>query len=359
MEQFFELKTGLNDILDHSPTIIYIQNLDRQYLMVNSQWEKVMGRKKSDIVGKTAREIFNEETFQTLEISNKKVLEQGGPLESEEVLQTASGEKVFLTNRFLLLNDKGRPYAICGTAIDITDRKKAENQLRQAINTREEVLALVSHDLRNPLNVVMMCAELLERKDSSDRTFILKQAKKIKQSSQQMVTLIEDLLNLSKMDAGTFNLENISQCGSEIVDEAIEMMQPIADGKNIKLITDIEQSSFRFNCDRNQLLRVFTNLLSNAIKFSPEEGEIILGIRRQENNQIRFFVKDFGPGISEEQKKKVFLRFWQDKKNATKGTGLGLAISQGIIESHGGKIGVDSPPHSGCTFYFDLPIVKN
>ncbi len=120
-------------------------------------------------------------------------------------------------------------------------------------------------------------------------------------------------------------------------------------------MTNFELNDFKIKCDKEKLLRVFSNLLGNALKFTPQGGHVILGTKKFNQNWVEFSISDSGPGIALENHKKVFQRFWREKKTDHEGTGLGLAIAKGIVEAHGGKIGLNEKTQSGCQFYFLLP----
>lgn len=232
--------------------------------------------------------------------------------------------------------------------------KRAVIQLQSAVKTREEVLALVSHDLRNPLGSILMLSALLMRKRVSTDPFVMSQIGKIEAAGLRMNQMIEDLLNLSKIEAGTFSIRKGELCSCEMVKEAVETIRPLAEDKSIRIETDGIDQSLRILCDHGEVLRVFSNLLGNAIKFTPEHGLIRIQARDR-GKEVVFSVTDTGPGIAEHHLPQVFERFWQAKSTTHHGTGLGLAIAKGIVEAHGGRIWVESQFGKGATFHFTLP----
>lgn len=350
-----ESQEKLRAIVDNAPTAIYIVDKNLRYRMVNAEWEKLAKVPKEDAIGRHINDFLPAESRDSIKRNCLLVLDRKQPMEFEETIKLDGEEKIFLAVKFPVRDETTGQYDICGISRDITERKRSVNVLRQAVAAREEVLAVVSHDLRNPLNVVMMCAELIERKLDGGPEFINKQAGKIKASAYRMRTLIEDLLNLTKMSAGTFVLNRATHCGAGIVTQAMEEFASVAEEKSIRLVKEFEDTKFSVNCDHDQLIRVFENIFGNALKFTPPGGTITFAIKFPHPGYVTYSITDTGPGIAPELQSKVFNRYWQDEKTANKGTGLGLAIAKGIVEAHGGKIGVTSEIGVGSTFWFELP----
>ncbi|OFZ28325.1 MAG: hypothetical protein A2622_04275 [Bdellovibrionales bacterium RIFCSPHIGHO2_01_FULL_40_29] len=169
-----------------------------------------------------------------------------------------------------------------------------------------------------------------------------------------MERLISDLLDFAKIQSGTLTIEKSFKSISSLVLGSVELARHHAKQKKIHIRTEIQPNLPELNCDGDRIIQVLSNLLSNAIKFSSEMGVVKISVSVNDGS-IFFSVKDDGPGISEENLPHVFCRFWQEKKTAKLGTGLGLSIAKGIVESHGGRIGVESQQGEGATFYFTLP----
>ncbi|MBI2390612.1 MAG: GAF domain-containing sensor histidine kinase [Deltaproteobacteria bacterium] len=227
----------------------------------------------------------------------------------------------------------------------------------EAVRERDETLAVISHDLRNPLGAILLSANLLKRAagDVRQQELVRARVDVILRSGERMNNMIEDLLSVSKLDAGRLGLNPLTVCGPEVVDAAVETMRPWALKKNVSLVVDIRTSDFRIECDQDRLERVLTNLLGNAIKFSPTGAVVIVGVEDEGVEELLFSVSDRGPGIPAEDQGHVFERFWQAPETAQSGTGLGLAIAKGIVEAHGGRIWVESEVGRGATFRFTVP----
>jgi len=226
-----------------------------------------------------------------------------------------------------------------------------------ASRTREEVLAVVSHDLRNPLNVVVLGAMLLdELSDTSlwtprDR----QQLRAIRNAAEQMSGLIQDLVEVVALESGSPALLTERLVAADVVAGAVEMMGELAAREGLRLSGSAPRDLPVLCVDRARALRVFSNLLGNAIKFTPSGGEVTVSAER-DGNFVRFAVRDTGVGIAPEHLPRLFDRFWQVERGAKGGLGLGLAICKGIIDAHGGRIWAASTVGEGSTFYFTLPL---
>lgn len=222
-----------------------------------------------------------------------------------------------------------------------------------ASRARDEVLATVSHDLRNPIGTIFTSAALLLDLPL-DETQRERQVQIIKRTAERMNRLIQDLLDASRMEAGHFTVEPHPVTVRSLVDDAHEMLAPIADAEGVTLTEEIEDASMRVLADAERIQRVLSNLVGNAVRFTPRGGTI--RVRAEpDGHMCRFSVNDEGPGIPEENLERVFDRYWQAKTGSTGGAGLGLAIAQGIVDAHGGRIWAESEPGQGATFIFTLP----
>jgi len=237
-----------------------------------------------------------------------------------------------------------------GTNTDIDDRKRVEAELLAAVRTRDNVLATVSHDLRGPLNALLLASETLAATPEA----ITRHQQFVQRSVKKMDRLILDLLDMASIESGNLSLEPKPVSVEEVVAEALESIQPLAAAKSLRLTSELAARELML-ADRVRLLQVFSNLLGNAVKFTPGAGQISVRAACVESN-IRFEVSDTGPGLEPDQAPYVFERFWQARPTARAGTGLGLAISKGIVQQHGGSIWVESRVGAGTTFFFTIPL---
>lgn len=236
-----------------------------------------------------------------------------------------------------------------GLAID-NARLYEESQRETRI--REDVLAVVSHDLKNPLGAIHLAATLLlEQPDPRYR----KHLETIYRAATRMDHLIGDLLDMASIQAGRLALERKREEANVLVREVLDLHEPMVVEKGIELVRDCELPGVFVVVDHDRVLQVFGNLLGNAIKFCGTGDQITLHGEIEDHSAL-FSVTDTGPGIPARELPHIFQPYWSGKRHAKKGTGLGLFITKGIVEAHGGRIWVESTAGKGTTFYFTLPI---
>lgn len=287
---------------------------------------------------------------------------QQGQEQDQEVRVTRDGEtRDVRIHVFPLRNDVGDVYRIVGVAEDVTERKAAEEKARRlaaaegAVRARDETLAIVSHDLRNPLNTIAMSTAFLKSRQTDE--LCLRQLQVVERGTATMNRLIQDLLDASKIEGGRFAVEVSPLAIGPVVQEACEAFRPSAEQRRIRLECEIDEKVAFVPGDRHRLVQALSNLLGNAIKFTPEDGCILVRAEQQ-GEHVRISVKDTGLGINREHLPHVFERFFQGGRADRRGAGLGLTIVKGIAEAHGGTVGVDSEPGAGSTFYFTIPIAS-
>jgi PAS domain S-box-containing protein len=264
-------------------------------------------------------------------------------------------------------DEDGKIYRIVGTAEDITERKRAEEEREEllererqaraeteaALQTRDRVLRIVSHDLKNPLHTIGMTAELLEILPAEKRA---QQIGIIRRTVQRAQQLVFDLLDAARLQSDRpLAVEPERVETAPLLGEAVEAFGLQVEQKNLRLEERLADGAELVMADRRRVLQVLTNLLGNAVKFTPEGGLIRVEAEPHGADAVEFSVSDSGPGIAPEVIPDIFEPFTQAKDGATLGTGLGLSIAKGIVEAHGGRISVESAPGSGTTFRFTLP----
>lgn len=231
------------------------------------------------------------------------------------------------------------------------DRLYGEAQ--QVIGAREEILRIVAHDLRNPLNTISMATSLLIETPVPEETRTT-QLRVIKRAGERMNRLIQDLLSVTTIEAGRLSIDPREVQVADLYREATEMLEPLAREKSITLKVDGVADLPAVRADPARVLQVFSNLVGNAVKFTPAGGSITISALRKDG-AVQCAVADSGPGIPPDQLPKIFGKFWQAKRGDERGVGLGLAIARGIVEAHGGTLGVHSEVGRGTVFSFALP----
>ncbi len=226
------------------------------------------------------------------------------------------------------------------------------HQALQAVRARDEMLAIVSHDLRSPLNAIINAAEILALGvDEARRT---RTCATIGYAAQRMNRLIEDLLDVTRIDEGRLVVQRSELCVCSLLNEVVEVYGRVAEARGVELKLLPPNAPISFEGDRARLLQALSNLLDNALKFTPEGGSVTLSARI-EGSEVRFVVADTGAGIAERRLPHLFDRFWSLGGRRHGGIGLGLAITKGIVEAHGGRVEVESQPGRGSSFTLIFP----
>jgi PAS domain S-box-containing protein len=226
---------------------------------------------------------------------------------------------------------------------------------RQAIQARDDVLRIVAHDLRNPIAVIQLAAQLLSRQPSEPGEGSPSAVQRILRSSARATRLIDDLLEVTRMEVGKLVLEHHSIPAAEIVHGVVEAQRAIVSAASLELQIDVVEHLPAVWVDRDRLEQVFANLIANSVRFTPAGGRITIGAAPTEGGAVQFWVTDTGAGFDAESREHLFDRFWQARKGARHGVGLGLSIVKSIVEAHGGSVSVEGGPGLGSTFYFTIP----
>ncbi len=234
------------------------------------------------------------------------------------------------------------------------DNARLYGAARRAIQMRDEVLGIVAHDLRNPLAAVLMQAGLIQRRAAAAEPGFRDSVEAIRQSATRMNRLIQDLLDVTRLEAGQLAIEQSPVPAAQLASEAYEAQRLRASSAEVDLRLDLSQDLPEIWADRHRLLQVFDNLIGNAIKFTPRGGRITIEAAPK-GPDVLFSVSDTGSGISVEDQSHLFDRFWQARTARRSGAGLGLSIVKGIVEAHGGSVWLDSAPGRGSTFLFTIP----
>lgn len=223
-------------------------------------------------------------------------------------------------------------------------------QAQQAVRAREQLLAIVSHDLRSPLGTIVMAADVLSDTGDPPRA-----VGSIQRAANRMLRLIEDLLDFASIEAGHLAMRRQPQDPGAIIQETLATFEGVAQAKGQQLTAELEPGLPKIHCDPDRILQVLANLVGNATKAAAEGGQITLRAEAREH-EVWFAVSDNGPGISPEDAQHLFERYWRSDEAEYKGTGLGLAIARGIVSAHGGRIWVESELGRGATFHFTIPM---
>lgn len=350
-EDLIKFKEAVENSFDH----IVFTSLDGEIIYANKAVEKTTGFSHNEMIGQTPRlwggqmpKEFYEEFWETIKYKKKRFI-------GEVVNRRKNGELYDAAVQVIpILGDMGEIKFFVGIERDITEDKGVEK-------IKSEFVSIASHQLRTPATGVKWFTELLlDKKNIGNLTEEQVQyLQEISDSNDRMLKIINDLLNVSKIESGSKFIINItSSDASKLIDDEIKYVSILAEKTNVSVKKDKSiPKKLIMDIDAEKFAQVFKNLLDNAVKYSPEKGEVLIGMD-EKDGVITFYVKDNGIGIPEKQRERVFEKFFRADnvlKADTDGTGLGLYIVKEIVEGHNGSIRFETEVGKGTTFFVSFP----
>lgn len=336
-------------ILENAAEVIGSIDKDLRFVELNQATDRLWGYKAEELIGTRVMELIDEssqkQVFEKLEGAQAKLLPSEMTFES--AIKKRDGTIAECAWSVNWSDEDQEFYCVIH---DISERKKLDAMKR-------EFVAMVSHDLRTPLSTVQLVHELIEdeaKEKLSDQAN--KELATVRDNISRLIALINNLLDLEKLESGSMDVDLRQQELAPVVTESISAVRSLGRSRKIELVSEISNDTMAY-FDSERIIQVLVNLLSNALKYSPKSSQIKI-ISERTGDLIRVSVVDQGPGISEEGVARIFERFKQvsrDDERIHKGSGLGLAICKQIIECHYGTIGVESKVGEGSTFWFTLP----
>jgi PAS domain S-box-containing protein len=275
------------------------------------------------------------------------LVNSGKPLGALTLVSSGSGRQ-YDNADLALAGDVARRAAI------VVEHARLFHEAQQATRARDDVLAVVAHDLRNPLNTVTMAVSLMLESTPIENTQERRQVEIVRRAADRMNRMIQDLLDVKRIESDRLGIDARPEAADGLINDTVEMLRQLASGSTIVLEANVAENLPAVMADSARIQQVLSNLVGNAVKFTPRGGRVTVCAERIDG-EVRFGVIDTGPGIPPEQLPHIFGRFWQAKPSDRRGIGLGLAIAKGIVEAHGGRIWVESHVGLGSTFYFTLP----
>jgi len=358
-------------VVEAAPNGMVMVDSEGLIVLVNSQAERLFGYKREEIIGKPI-EILVPGRFREAHPSYRAGFHkdpQVRPMGAGRELYglRKDGTEVPVEIGLNPLITESRKFVLA-SIVDITERKRVEEMVRardkalQESELKSAFVATISHELRTPLTSILGMNELLLHTKLTKQQQELAEA--VQQSAQSLLRVVNDILDLSKIEAGKVGLESLQVSIEAIVGEVSSVLRPAAFKKNLKLVTSIDpRIPEKLMADPGRIIQVLLNLVSNAIKFT-EQGQISVAVaieaEQDESIVLRFAVSDTGVGLLSEDQDTIFKPFTQEDSSTRRkygGTGLGLAISKHLVELMGGKIGVTSSKGRGATFWFTVPLL--
>ncbi len=356
----------LQSILDNSPSLIYMLDLEGKFIIANHKLEKVLKVKKENLIGKTRKKIMPKEIAESHWANDINVINKKSAIIFEESNLEHDGVHYYYSVKFPIFDSENKVVAVCGISSDVTERKRAELELLQAKEKAEEgdklktaFIQNMSHEIRTPLNAIMGFSSLLLA-NVNNHEKLERFANIIKIRSNDLLDIINDILDISKIESGSLSVSH-DKCKLNELFSELEVMfgeqQNRTHTKHISLIFEIDNrlGSTSIITDNGKLKQILINLVSNALKFT-EEGQVKCSCRLNDN-KILFIVSDTGIGIPQDKLSYIFERFAQldslPHKNLS-GTGLGLPIVKGLVHLLNGEVWVDSEVNKGSSFSFTI-----
>lgn len=387
----------LNALLETIPYPIFLKDTESRYVECNETFCEMLGKSRESVIGKTPREIVSPDLADTyLAADSQLYASESGQQVYEHSVMNARGEmREVMFHKRVLLGESGRPEGLVGIVIDVTEFRAAERELRQnrdtlkqrveertadlfaakeeaerANHAKSEFLANITHELRTPLHAIISFTRLAQaRLEKGASDLVMEFLGDIYTASQRQLSLVNDLLDLSKVEAGRMSLNLAEQDMTLLLESSVKGVAALLEQKALRVEWKVEALDSRAWVDASRMQQVIANLLSNAIKFSPPGATITLGIRdarlpvgRRESDAqsqpaLHIDVQDEGIGIPADELESIFDKFVQSgrTKSGSGGTGLGLAICREIMHLHAGRILAANNPDGGSCFTLLLP----
>lgn len=328
----------LQTILQHTSALIYQVDVQGRFVHVNLECENLLQRSRAELCGRRLSEVLPG-VSREFDANNMSVLELCRPLEFEEVLELPLGTRVHSSVKAPLIDADGIPYGVVGVSTDVTERKRLEVALRDADRRKDEFIAMMAHELRNPLAAIVNGLQLVREKEELDAEF--RWARNVlDRQVNHLCRLIEDLLDVSRITHGKITLQRELVDLRSIVERALEATAPSAKLNEHALSIDVPNAPVLVHADPTRLVQIVGNLLNNAVKYTPNGGNIQLRVSCNET-EVEICVQDDGAGVSPEMMPTLFHLFSQYDRTLVQsqgGLGIGLALVKRLVEMHGGSV---------------------
>lgn len=344
-------------ILDSVPALVFYKDKENRFLRVNKAFEATMGVSRKRLEGKSLFDLYPPKLAKAYWVDDKKVIQSGKAKRGiVEFMETKKGVRIAQTDKIPFFDEHNKVKGVIGFSLDITERKKAEEELEALDRRKDEFIAIASHELRTPLTSIKVYGQLIENSLKKGK---LSKISEFSNNMNKQIDVLEkyisNLLDVNKIQVGKLTINKREFDVYKFVKDQCHALQETISSHKLE-IYPVHQT---IKADLERVRQVLTNLVVNAAKYSQNSKKIIIRAKKI-NNSVLISVKDFGVGISKNDQERIFNRFFQVEKGITEkyfgGLGLGLYISKEIVEQHGGKIWVESEEGKGSKFCFTIPI---
>ncbi len=357
--KLLESEEVFRQLAENIREVFWLESPDlSQLFYISPAYEEIWGLPVEDLYADPRsfiESIVPEDRDQVMQYISEITKSPEGSVAEYRITRPDGSIRWIWSRSFPIYDEDGNVFRTCGICHDISERKEIEKRI-------SEFYSVVSHELRTPLTSIRaalgmieggLCGPLPEK--------ATKLVEIARTESDRLIRLINDMLDLRKIEAGKLEL-HLEPCQpNALVDATLNAIQGMANEASVNVVSDVETDT-SVSCDKDRIIQVLTNLVSNAVKFSQPGSSIKVKVETDDTGSCRFSVIDNGPGIAKEHMHKLFEQFGQvdsSESRAKGGTGLGLAVSKGLVEEHKGKIGVESKVGIGSTFWFELPKESN
>jgi PAS domain S-box-containing protein len=367
-EELRRSQAFLDSVIENIPTMVFVKDAaELRFVRINRAGEELLGHPREEMLGRSDFDIFPPEEAELFVSNDREILERGELIDiPAERVRTGDGdERILHTRKIPICDPQGRAEYLLGISHDVTEEQKTRETLDVARRTadlanraKSDFVSRMSHEFRTPLNAVLGFGQLLQLDGLTGEQ--LQNVDHIMGAGRHLLALIDEVLDLRRVETGQLQLSLVPVQVADVVDEAVSMMRPLAEARDLRTIVDTSAcEKVHVRADRQRLKQVCVNLLANAVKYNCDGGDIRISLEAVDEGEVRLTVSDTGMGIAEHDLSRLFVPFERlgAQHTTVEGTGLGLTLTKQLVEAMAGEIGVTSTVGSGTSFWVQLPKV--
>jgi two-component system CheB/CheR fusion protein len=346
----------LSAILKNSPQLVFLKDQTGRYVVTDPTFKELAGR---DPIGLTAHDLFVSETATALCHGDQQVAADGITVEDEVVIPRGDGPHTYLTVKFPLRDEAGQTIGVGGVMTDVSRLKRAEQQTREAVEQRDRFLAMLSHELRNPLGAIVNAVEVMDRAPAGGE-HQAEALQVMQRQTMQMSRLLDDLLDIARITLGKIQLRRAPVRLDQLIGEVVGVARGASEAAGVTVETRLPRNGVVVTGDAPRLQQMLVNLLMNGLKYTPRAGRVTIELTTESGEAV-IRIRDTGVGIRPHMLEKVFDLFVQSDDTlhrSTSGLGVGLTLVRSIAELHGGRVHAESQGAGrGSEFVVALPLL--